>query len=600
MKKAHLILAGLLLSFTLNAANDIPRPEYPRPQFERSEWINLNGEWTYEFDFSNSGRSRRLTIAKQFSNTITVPFCPESKLSGVNYTDFINQMWYQRPISIPSDWEGKKIILHFGAVDYYAEVFIDGHYVGSHYGGSSSFSMDVTPAVKAGQKHNLVVYVTDDARSGLQTIGKQSTRISPYGCFYSRVTGIWQTVWMEAVSHYGLKSAVTTPDIDEEQLIITPEFYQASNDRTLQITLYDNQKKVVQKTVKCNNGTPVILPIKNMKLWSPEDPHLYDIVYSIKSPTGETVDEVKSYIGMRKVHTADGMIYLNNEPYFQRLVLNQGYYPDGLWTAPNDEALKNDILLSKAAGFNGARLHQKVFEERFHYWADKLGFITWGESPNWGMNIKNEVASRNFLSEWAEVITRDRNHPSIITWVPFNQPLEDALTLLTGTMMRLCIGTYQLTKAIDPSRPVNGIAGDVHFMSDIWSIRNYESDAMRFAQHLKPNNRMAFYNNQPFFSGEFGGILWTESTKRDNSWGYGGMLTNEEGFYERLEGLIQTIASSPDVTGFCYTQLTDIDLEKNGIYYYDRRPKLDSKQTEKDKIVSYHEEQTIHTDTHCM
>ena len=188
-----------------------------------------------------------------------------------------------------------------------------------------------------------------------------------------------------------------------------------------------------------------------MKLWSPEDPHLYDIVYSIKSPTGETVDEVKSYIGMRKVHTADGMIYLNNEPYFQRLVLNQGYYPDGLWTAPNDEALKNDILLSKAAGFNGARLHQKVFEERFHYWADKLGFITWGESPNWGMNIKNEVASRNFLSEWAEVITRDRNHPSIITWVPFNQPLEDALTLLTGTMMRLCIGTYQLTKAIDPS-----------------------------------------------------------------------------------------------------------------------------------------------------
>jgi len=466
MKKAHLILAGLLLSFTLNAANDIPRPEYPRPQFERSEWINLNGEWSYEFDFSNSGKSRRLTTAKQFSNTITVPFCPESKLSGVNYTDFINQMWYQRPISIPSDWEGKKIILHFGAVDYYAEVFIDGHYVGSHYGGSSSFSMDVTPAVKAGQKHNLVVYVTDDARSGLQTIGKQSTRISPYGCFYSRVTGIWQTVWMEAVSHYGLKSAVTTPDIDEEQLIITPEFYQASNDRTLQITLYDNQKKVVQKTVKCNNGTPVILPIKNMKLWSPEDPHLYDIVYSIKSPTGETVDEVKSYIGMRKVHTADGMIYLNNEPYFQRLVLNQGYYPDGLWTAPNDEALKNDILLSKAAGFNGARLHQKVFEERFHYWADKLGFITWGESPNWGMNIKNEVASRNFLSEWAEVITRDRNHPSIITWVPFNQPLEDALTLLTGTMMRLCIGTYQLTKAIDPSRPVNGIAGDVHFMSD--------------------------------------------------------------------------------------------------------------------------------------
>ena len=569
MKKAHLILAGLLLSFTLNAANDIPRPEYPRPQFERSEWINLNGEWTYEFDFSNSGKSRRLTIAKQFSNTITVPFCPESKLSGVNYTDFINQMWYQRPISIPSDWEGKKIILHFGAVDYYAEVFIDGHYVGSHYGGSSSFSMDVTPAVKAGQKHNLVVYVTDDARSGLQTIGKQSTRISPYGCFYSRVTGIWQTVWMEAVSHYGLKSAVTTPDIDEEQLIITPEFYQASNDRTLQITLYDNQKKVVQKTVKCNNGTPVILPIKNMKLWSPEDPHLYDIVYSIKSPTGETVDEVKSYIGMRKVHTADGMIYLNNEPYFQRLVLNQGYYPDGLWTAPNDEALKNDILLSKAAGFNGARLHQKVFEERFHYWADKLGFITWGESPNWGMNIKNEVASRNFLSEWTEILIRDRNHPSIITWTPFNQP---SVNMFPSTFVRLISDTYRLTKAIDPTRLVNDIAGDIHFTTDIWNFRNYESDPTRFSLRLKSDNN--YQHNQPLFVGEFGGVVWAEGQERNNSWGYGDMLTNEEGFYERLESYINAILFANNITGFCYTQFTDIEQEKNGIYYYDRRPKL--------------------------
>mgnify|MGYP000602314799 CR=1 FL=1 len=575
MKKSHLILFGLLLSFTVNATNDIPRPEYPRPQFERTEWINLNGTWTYEFDLSNSGKNRKLFEAKSFNNTITVPFCPESKLSGVSYTDFINQMWYQRSLSIPAEWQGKKILLNFGAVDYFAEIFIDGEFVGNHCGGSSSFSIDLTRSVKPGQTHNLVVFVIDDIRSGAQAVGKQSPQVSSFACFYTRVTGIWQTVWLEAVSPYGLKAVETRPDIDGEQLFITPEFYQSSNDKTMEIILSDGNRQVAQKTVKCINGSNLVIPIKKMKLWSPEDPFLYDITYRIKDEKGKVIDEVKSYTGMRKVHTSNGMIYLNNEPYFQRLVLNQGYYPDGIWTAPSDEALKNDILLCKAAGFNGARLHQKVFEERFHYWADKLGFITWGESPNWGMNIKNEVASRNFLSEWAEVITRDRNHPSIITWVPFNQPLEDALTLLTGTMMRLCIGTYQLTKAIDPSRPVNGIAGDVHFMSDIWSIRNYESDAMRFAQHLKPNNRMAFYNNQPFFIGEFGGILWTESTKRDNSWGYGGMLTNEEGFYERLEGLIQTIASSPDVTGFCYTQLTDIDLEKNGIYYYDRRPKLD-------------------------
>lgn len=574
MKKTLLLLAGLLLSFTLKAAHDIPRPEYPRPQFERSEWINLNGQWSYEFDFSNSGQSRRLMNARQLDNTITVPFCPESKLSGVNYTDFINQMWYQRSISIPSDWKGKKILLHFGAVNYHAEVFLDREHVGGHYGGNSSFSMDVTRQAKPGQTHNLVVYVTNDVRSGLQTAGKQSNQVSSYACFYSRVTGIWQTVWMEAVSPYALKSAVTTPDIDEEQLIVTPEFYQASNDGTLQIALYDGKKKIVQKTVKCTNGSPIILPVKDMKLWSPENPHLYDIIYCVRNAAGEVIDEVKSYAGMRKIHITDGLVYLNNEPYFQRLVLNQGYYPEGLWTAPTDEDLKNDILLSKAAGFNGARLHQKVFDERFHYWADKLGLITWGESPNWGMNLKNEVASRNFISEWTEVVTRDRNHPSIITWVPFNQPLDDPQTLFTGILIRLCTDIYHLTKSIDPTRPINGIAGDVHFMSDIWSIRNYESDATRFAQRLRPNTNLAFYNNQPFFIGEFGGIRWTESTNPGNSWGYGGMLTNEEGFYERLEGLIDAMAASKEVTGFCYTQLTDIEQEQNGIYYSDRRPKL--------------------------
>lgn len=575
MKKTHLILIGLLLTLALNATNDIPRSEYPRPQFERAEWINLNGTWTYEFDFSNSGKSRQLTTAKQFNNTIIVPFCPESKLSGVSYTDFIDQMWYQRSISIPSNWKGKKILLNFGAVDYHAEIYIDGHYIDGHFGGSSSFSIDITRAVKPGQTHNLIVFVADNVRSGLQTAGKQSTQASSFACFYSRVTGIWQTVWLEAVSHNGLKSTGTYSDIDQELLIITPEFYTASQESQLEITLYADKRKVAQKVVKCINGSKVILPVKDMKLWSPESPYLYDIVYRIKNQNGEVIDEVKSYIGMRKVHTADGKVYLNNEPYFQRLVLNQGYYPEGIWTAPTDEDLKNDILLSKAAGFNGARLHQKVFEERFHYWADKLGFITWGESPNWGMNSRNEAAMRNFLCEWTEIVVRDRNHPSIITWVPFNQPLENTFTLLTGTLPRLVNDTYRLTKAIDPSRPVNGIAGDVHFQSDIWSIRNYEPDTTRFSQRLAPNIGQPYYNHQPFIVGEFGGILWTESKNRDNSWGYGGMLTNEEGFYERLDGLINAIKQADNVAGFCYTQLTDIEQEKNGVYYYDRRPKLD-------------------------
>ena len=577
MRKTQLVLVGLLLSFTVNATNDIPRPEYPRPQFERAEWINLNGTWTYEFDLSNSGKNRQLTTAKQLSNTITVPFCPESKLSGVNHTDFIEQMWYQRSISIPEKWKDKKIMLNFGAVDYHAEIYIDGNYLGNHDGGSSSFSLDITPAVEPGNTHSLVVFVADKTRSGLQAVGKQSTQYNSYGCFYTRVTGIWQTVWLEAVSPYGLRSARTNPDIDQQQLIVTPEFYRPSNDETLEITLYDDNRQVSRKVVKCNNGSSVVLPVKNMKLWSPETPYLYDITYRIKNAKEEVIDEVKSYVGMRKVHTSNGQIYLNNEPYFQRLVLNQGYYPDGIWTAPTDEALKNDILLSKEAGFNGARLHQKVFEERFHYWADKLGFITWGESANWGMDYKEEEAARYFLTEWSEILMRDYNHPSIIAWVPFNQPLENPYTLISGKMPRLIIDTYRLTKAIDPTRLVNGIAGDTHFLTDIWGIRNYESDTARFARYLKPNEKQAFYNHQPFFIGEFGGMLWTGAHKDKTSWGYGKTITSEEGFYERLEGFMDAIANAKEVTGFCYTQLTDIEQEKNGIYYYDRRPKLDMK-----------------------
>ena len=571
MRKTHLFLVGLLITFTVNATNETPRPEYPRPQFERSEWVNLNGSWTYEFDFTNSGTSRHLEQAKEFEKTITVPFCPESQLSGVKHTDFIDHMWYQRSISIPSGWNEKRILLNFGAVDYHATIFIDGQFASNHYGGSSSFSVDITNLVKPGQTHNLVIFVNDDSRSGLQTIGKQSPQSYSFGCFYTRVTGIWQTVWMEAVSPSGLKSAVTTPDIDQQQLIITPEFYQADNDKVLEIIVNDGKTKVAQYTTKCTNGSSIVLPIKKMKLWTPETPNLYDITYCVKNSKGEIIDQVQSYVGMRKVHTANGRFYLNNKPYFQRLVMNQGYYPEGIWTAPTDEALKNDIQLSKDAGFNGARLHQKVFEERFHYWADKLGFITWAEFPNWGMDFKNELAPRNFLSEWSEVIVRDRNHPSIIVWTPFNLPLEN---FMYEAFPRIASDTYKLTKAIDPTRPVNTIAGETHFQTDIWCIRNYESDHTRFNQNLQSGTKAAG-SNLPYILGEFGGTYWEDSKAKNNSWGYGGMLTNEEGFYEQLKNFINAIELNKDVAGFCYTQLMDIEQEKNGIYYYDRRPKLD-------------------------
>ena len=453
MKKL-LATAALLFSGLSLWAAGTPRPEYPRPQFERAAWVNLNGTWNFDFDFGESGIERNLHKADKLDKQITVPFCPESKLSGIQHVDFINCVWYQRKISIPSEWNGKKIFLNFGAVDYKSEVYIDGNMVQRHTGGSSSFAVDITRYVKPGQTHNLVVHVKDDVRSGKQTGGKQSGQYASYGCFYTRVTGIWQTVWMEAVDAKGLKTVVVRPDIDQKQLVVMPEFYQES-DYTLEVVLKDGDKTVAKKEVPCSNHAVVVLPVKNMKLWSPETPYLYDLSYTVKDKDGKTVDEVKSYAGMRKVHVSDGKFYLNNKPYFQRLVLDQGFYPDGIWTAPSDEALKNDIVLSKNAGFNGARLHQKVFEERYYYWADKLGYITWGESASWGVDVNDEVAARNFLSEWSEVVVRDRNHPSLVTWTPLNETWSSR----DGEYTRFVRDIYNVTKAIDPTRPVNDASG---------------------------------------------------------------------------------------------------------------------------------------------
>ena len=581
MKTLLATMAFITCCLSLWAA-ELPRPEYPRPQFEREAWMNLNGTWSFDFDFGESGKDRNYQNSQDLGKQILVPYCPESKLSGVQHVDFINCMWYQRKISIPSDWNNKKIFLKFGAVDYMAEIYIDGNIIQRHYGGSSSFSVDVTRFVKAGQEHNLVIQVKDDLRSGLQTGGKQCTGYYSGGCSYTRVTGIWQTVWMEAVAENGLKSTVVRSDIDQKQLIITPEFYKES-DYTLEVVLKDGNKTIAKKSVLCTNNSVIVLPVKNMKLWSPESPFLYDIVYQVKDHDGNVIDEVKSYAGMRKVHIADGKFYLNNEPYFQRLVLDQGYYPDGIWTAPSDEALKNDIILGKNAGFNGARLHQKVFEERYYYWADKLGYITWGESASWVMDVNNELAARNYLSEWSEIVTRDRNHPSLVTWTPLNETWGSR----DGVYTRFVRDIYNITKAIDPTRPVNDASGDDHVVTDIWSVHNYEQDGTKLYEQLKfeegkepyRNSRdkkyLAVYEGQPYMVDEFGGIGWMAPEDRKDSWGYGGLPQTEEEFYARLEGQIKALKDSEHVTGFCYTQLTDVEQEKNGIYYYDRSPKLD-------------------------
>ena len=287
---------------------------------------------------------------------------------------------------------------------------------------------------------------------------------------------------------------------------------------------------------------------------------------------------------MRKIHLAGGYFYLNNKPYFQRLVLDQGYYPDGIWTAPSDEALKHDIEMSKAVGFNGARLHQKVFEERYYYWADKLGYICWGEQASWGLDVNNEEAVRNFLTEWADEVVRDRNHPCIVTWTPLNETWGAR----DGVYVRFINDLYEMTKAIDPTRPVNDASGDAHVKTDIWSVHDYSREYERLtANHdIKPGvepyrnmggkDYLANYNGQPYMLDEFGGLGWIPKEDRANSWGYGAQIETEDDFFKILEKEVDAIIASKHITAFCYTQITDVEQEKNGVYYYDRRPKFDA------------------------
>ena len=588
MKSRLLIVVAALLFSTAIGAQ--PRAEYPRPQFERADWVNLNGEWSFALDLSDSGRDRDFYNSKGFEQRITVPFAPESKLSGIGYTDFINSVWYQRMIQIPSAWQGKRVKLNFGAVYYESEVYIDGRFVGRHYGGSDSFAFDITDFVGDGKEHSIVVHAESDLRSGTQPGGKQSTNYYSYGCSYTRTTGIWQTVWMEAVDDMALERVQVVTDIDNEQIVVIPTYYNVAGGNTLSVEVRDGGKVVAHAESAAVQGVPVVVALKKAKLWSPESPFLYDVVYEVKDAEGRTLDRVDAYVGMRKVHIDGNKIYLNNKPYYQRLVLDQGFYPDGIWTAPSDEALKHDIEMSKAAGFNGARLHQKVFEERFHYWADKLGYIVWGEMASWDKDFNSVAAARNFLSEWGNIVMRDRNHPALIVWTPFNEefgvPSNEAGRFLTDV--------YNETRRLDPTRPVNTVSGGIYVISDFCTAHCYEQDGARlhsmlfdgekFYQPQGPNGgfdraiRKLYYDGSlPYLLDEFGGIKCAETQPEGgNSWGYGDAAPTREDFYTRLEALVKAIVDHSDkICGFCYTQLTDVEQEQNGVYYYDRGEKFD-------------------------
>ena len=407
---------------------------------------------------------------------------------------------------------------------------------------------------------------------------------------------------MEAVAPCGLARVKYTTDIDRNEVSFEVSLRRNRSGNTLTVNVMDGGKTIASQTAPVASGSVVTLPVKKAKLWSPESPFLYDVEFLLKDADGNTLDKVTSYFGMRKIHTEGNRIYLNNEPYYQRLVLDQGFYPDGIWTAPSDEALKHDIELSMAAGFNGARLHQKVFEERFYYWADKLGYLTWGEAPSWGLDANSPVAARNFMSEWRNIVVRDMNHPSLVTWTPFNEEFWPDETQYP----RFVSDIYDMTKQLDPTRPINTVSGGIHIKTDIWTEHHYEQNAERLHDIIYNGGKMfvrkpdvqgrlrgnvgfnrpelnspytfpTYEGDIPYILDEFGGIKCMEANPaKDGAWGYGDAAQTKEDFYKRLESQVRVLIDMSDlIWGYCYTQLTDVEQEQNGIYYYDRSTKYD-------------------------
>ncbi len=591
----------------MSVEETIPRAELPRPQYGRPQWQCLNGPWTCRIDAIGGESDQRDGIAD--GRPIVVPFAPESRLSGIAHTDFIESIWYERSIKVDGDLENRRVLLHFGGVDWHAEIFVDGNHVGEHFGGSVHFAVDISRFIHSGQSHRLTVHARDITRSHEQPLGKQSREPHSYGCYYTRTTGIWQPVWLEIVGESYLQDVAILADPASGNIVVTPAIGHCRSGLELLIEARSDGTTVASTRAPAQQGIPISLPIPSPKLWSPEVPNLYDLKFELVHGS-KVMDGVSSYTGFRSIALDGDRILLNGKPLFPRFVLDQGFYPDGVWTAPSDRDLKRDIDLSMAMGFNGARLHQKVFEPRFHYWADKLGYLTWGESPSWGFDVDDAAGARNFLVEWTEIVQQCRNHPSIVGWTPLNESghrMGRADTPITVMHRRLIADAAALTRRLDPSRPVNDSSGWVHRDTDLWTVHCYEQDPDKLRSIVGPypqvfHNARASepdYEGQPFMLAEFGGAAWnldeagpakpasreSLASRGENqitsAWGYGDPPASTEEFEARLRAQLDAVLSIPHLRGYCYTQLTDVEQEQNGALTFDRRPKL--------PLETYHE-----------
>ena len=554
----------------------IPRPEHPKPQFMRQGYINLNGTWQFEIDNGCSGEERGLhTPGNALSGTIQVPFCPESPLSGVGNRDFMNGVWYKRTVNLEN--LDKRVRLHFGAVDYRCKVFVNGKLAGEHVGGYTSFFFDITDRLVKGD-NEITVYAKDDSRDPLIPSGKQSMQYGSYRCFYTRTTGIWQTVWLELLPETHVEKVRFYPNVTDTAVTVQAQLG-GSGIFTCQIS-YEGKPMGSYRAENAAGVLDFTIPLQEAHLWEVGKGRLYDVQLTF----GE--DSVTSYFGLREVRLDGYRFLLNGKSVFQRLVLDQGFYPDGIYTAPTDADLLRDIELGMAVGFNGARLHEKVFEERYLYHADRMGYLVWGEYPDWGLDSGAREQVNSVLPEWLEEVDRDFNHPAIIGWCPRNETWERFGHKQYDPAIAMI---YDATKLLDPTRPCIDTSGHYHVKTDIFDIHDYNQDPVVFREHyakLETEGTIfdrhvdrQTYPGGPIFVSEYGGIRWAEGENDENhigSWGYGKDVENMEGFYARYQGLTDVLLDNSKMLGLCYTQLTDVEQEQNGLYTFDRQLKFDA------------------------
>jgi beta-galactosidase/beta-glucuronidase len=553
---------------------NIPRPEFPNPQFQRQSWINLNGKWKFQIDNTESGYDKKFyENGSKFSSEINVPFCPESVLSGIGYKDFMSAVWYSREFEIPDRFMGMRTLIHFGAVDYKATVFINGKEVGTHNGGYISFNFDISEYIKGGM-NEVTVLAEDDTRDPLQPRGKQSEKLFSHDCDYTRTTGIWQTVWLEFTPYSYIESIKIFPNAKNSSVDIQAKVVGEGKFEAL--ALYNDRIMSAAGVDSIGGTVNAHLDLKESHLWEVGTGRLYDLELRFND------DRVDSYFGLRDVKLDGNKFVINGKSVFQRLVLDQGFYSDGIYTAPDEDSMIRDIQISLDVGFNGARLHEKIFEPRFLYNCDKMGYIVWGEYPNWGLDHSNPNIIYSVLPEWLEELSRDFNHPSIIGWCPFNETwdydgrkqYDDALATV-----------YKATKALDSTRPCIDTSGNYHVITDIFDVHDYEQNPKIFKENYDKlmsngelfdrHDKRQHYNGEPVFVSEYGGIKWSVNPSDQNSWGYGDAPGNKYEFIERYQGLTDALLDNDRIFGFCYTQLYDVEQEQNGLYTYSRKPKFD-------------------------